>query len=720
MQNCEDIQIELSAYLDGEAPPSERAAIEAHVRDCPACRALLDELSQAQGALASLPKLKAPATLAAAIRQETSKQESRPAIPQVVSFEPKRATQSWRPALMGIAAMLMAGVLIFQLLPMLASHDHSKTAMTEESRVATQPAAPAKSRPPTLEAAKEAEAPQGSTNAPQADLPSRKLEANSPSPSPAPVAPVVPDSAARKPALPAAPTTPEGAVKKLEQAKPIFRDQVAAPKGDRNEASNAVEVDAVKDRKFDPADSLAHAKMLLDEKRRVDHLQEQRNDKNSTPPGQHLEQDLAPRVSRPLADGGEEVTESKKAENEKSEEKTVGAVSQNEEPLTKTQVDPGKGGGLGSGAGAERNDRMPASGEKLGGGQAQKSDLAKSKAADMDSKFADSKPAVRAATLPPAGAASGAPATAVPAAPRDPETTGPTQTPAPHNGPGAAPAAPPAKTQPRESGLNNEPLREESKRDRIKDGESAQDKPAASGMARDERDDDKLQIRAKVGAGTVRKIVCRKEEVAGLVDQLQKLAAQSGGKMVGGRLAAPADSAQTSKDSQNGTKAPVRSQSAAKSAVAKKSSDDTTITRATTADEANSNEQLAAQPALDDAAGEQARSFTFTLSVSDRQSQALLARISAMESKLRPDGRFRNEGKFGKEESPGATRGSSNGGAGNGTTEDGFAAPNSVPDIDETKELDKSAANKQSDKQNANSLAAGDQVTITIIIETLP
>ena len=233
-------------------------------------------------------------------------------------------------------------------------------------------------------------------------------------------------------------------------------------------------------------------------------------------------------------------------------------------------------------------------------------------------------------------------------------------------------------------------------------------------MARDERDDDKLQIRSKAGAGTVRKIVCRKEEVAGLVDQLQKLAAQSGGKMVGGRVAAPADSAQTSKDSQNGTKAPVRSQSAAKSAVAKKSSDDTTITRATTADEANSNEQLAAQPALDDAAGEQARSFTFTLSVSDRQSQALLARISAMESKLRPDGRFRNEGKFGKEESPGATRGSSNG------TEDGFAAPNSVPDIDETKELDKAAANKQSDKPNANSLAAGDQVTITIIIETLP
>jgi hypothetical protein len=45
----------LSAYLDGELPPVERAEVEAHLAACPACTALLADLAAVDAAAASLP-----------------------------------------------------------------------------------------------------------------------------------------------------------------------------------------------------------------------------------------------------------------------------------------------------------------------------------------------------------------------------------------------------------------------------------------------------------------------------------------------------------------------------------------------------------------------------------------------------------------------------------------------------------------------------------------
>lgn len=68
----------LSAYLDGELPPGERAEVEAHLGTCTACAARLASLAAVDGAFASLPAEAPegyfesfPARVAARVRAET-------------------------------------------------------------------------------------------------------------------------------------------------------------------------------------------------------------------------------------------------------------------------------------------------------------------------------------------------------------------------------------------------------------------------------------------------------------------------------------------------------------------------------------------------------------------------------------------------------------------------------------------------------------------------
>jgi anti-sigma factor RsiW len=72
MAKCEDVQAELSAYLDGELSVEEKHALDAHLCLCDACNAVLGELESVRASLGALPKLKAPATLARDVRQKIS------------------------------------------------------------------------------------------------------------------------------------------------------------------------------------------------------------------------------------------------------------------------------------------------------------------------------------------------------------------------------------------------------------------------------------------------------------------------------------------------------------------------------------------------------------------------------------------------------------------------------------------------------------------------
>jgi anti-sigma factor RsiW len=54
---CEPIEELLSLYIEGELTPEEKAAVEGHLRSCPACTLLLSALDETCRALSGFPEL---------------------------------------------------------------------------------------------------------------------------------------------------------------------------------------------------------------------------------------------------------------------------------------------------------------------------------------------------------------------------------------------------------------------------------------------------------------------------------------------------------------------------------------------------------------------------------------------------------------------------------------------------------------------------------------
>ena len=70
MKNCQDIQPDLSAYVDGELAPSRRAEIEAHVAACPRCQQELAGLRTLAAGVAALPRLHPAPRFLAEVRRK--------------------------------------------------------------------------------------------------------------------------------------------------------------------------------------------------------------------------------------------------------------------------------------------------------------------------------------------------------------------------------------------------------------------------------------------------------------------------------------------------------------------------------------------------------------------------------------------------------------------------------------------------------------------------
>jgi hypothetical protein len=108
MKHCQDIQPELSAYLDGELTPPQRAEVEAHLASCPRCQEELAELKTLAAGVAALPKLEpAPQFLAEVRRKIARSDKPEPMIWRDYLFRPV-----WLKVPLEVAALIAIAVFV--------------------------------------------------------------------------------------------------------------------------------------------------------------------------------------------------------------------------------------------------------------------------------------------------------------------------------------------------------------------------------------------------------------------------------------------------------------------------------------------------------------------------------------------------------------------------------------------------------------------------------
>lgn len=130
---CEQVNDELSAYLDGELPADARAAVESHLAGCVECQQAAAELKSIAAAIHDLPRLKAPAGLVSAVHEGVQKSPAPllligGAPPINASGEVMQPRSMWGPVAFGIAAVLMLFALAFAVMPALSNNTNT-TAM---------------------------------------------------------------------------------------------------------------------------------------------------------------------------------------------------------------------------------------------------------------------------------------------------------------------------------------------------------------------------------------------------------------------------------------------------------------------------------------------------------------------------------------------------------------------------------------------------------------
>ena len=124
---CREIRSLFDRLLDGELGEGERERLETHLRECPACSALLKGERETVGMLASLPVLKCPEELDRRVREVTLKRERRPIRFLVELLSVKNF--GWKIAAVGAAA---ATVIVFLLNPFIPENGPVEEMYTRE------------------------------------------------------------------------------------------------------------------------------------------------------------------------------------------------------------------------------------------------------------------------------------------------------------------------------------------------------------------------------------------------------------------------------------------------------------------------------------------------------------------------------------------------------------------------------------------------------------
>jgi anti-sigma factor RsiW len=97
------VELDLTAYLDGELPTGNRQELESHLQECHSCQATAQLLERSVGKLASLPGFEPSRALRAAVLSQIAQQPS--------SFG-DTLRQFWRPRLLVPSAGLAAAALL--------------------------------------------------------------------------------------------------------------------------------------------------------------------------------------------------------------------------------------------------------------------------------------------------------------------------------------------------------------------------------------------------------------------------------------------------------------------------------------------------------------------------------------------------------------------------------------------------------------------------------
>lgn len=104
---CERIEERLSAYLEGELAPAERAAFEAHLAACPGCAGLAVVMRNAMAAAAAFPEIEpSPALYARLYAIPEEKREKRRLVRPVFEWLARPALQPVYAALTAFIAVL--------------------------------------------------------------------------------------------------------------------------------------------------------------------------------------------------------------------------------------------------------------------------------------------------------------------------------------------------------------------------------------------------------------------------------------------------------------------------------------------------------------------------------------------------------------------------------------------------------------------------------------
>jgi hypothetical protein len=105
---CEDFQVELSAWVDGESTGNERARLAAHLQTCPACTETLRVLQRNSSLLRTLAIPRAPASVTQPARREVRAAGGRLSAPRMLRVRASYASGGVAAA--GLAAAIAVAV----------------------------------------------------------------------------------------------------------------------------------------------------------------------------------------------------------------------------------------------------------------------------------------------------------------------------------------------------------------------------------------------------------------------------------------------------------------------------------------------------------------------------------------------------------------------------------------------------------------------------------